>query len=103
MEPQDRSPIRHGTDRRPHRAMGRRTQAGVQAVTVDWLKAGEPHGRTAARIEAQQLGARVICCAAIDMSHVASARRVLRATSNEWDRVDLLTMLDLAVYLVRNG
>lgn len=71
-------------------------------MIVDWLKAGEPHGRTAARIEAQQLGARVICGAPMTREVIRNSRRVLRAAECECDRVDLTTMVDLAVYLEAN-
>lgn len=69
---------------------------------TDWLRAGEPHGRTAARIEAQQLGARVICGAPMTPEVIRRARRVLRASVNEYDRVDLTTMVGLAKYIAAN-
>lgn len=69
---------------------------------VDWLGVGEPHGRTPARVAAQDMAARVIMCAPFDSSRIASARRLLRAAMGELDRVDLRAMVDLGVYLMEH-
>ena len=79
-----------------------RDMKAAMGAEVDWLCAGEPHGRTPARMMPRRMAARAVMGASFDAGHIALARRTLRAAGGEWDRVDLRCMIDLGAFLLAN-